>query len=492
MAWPLALAAAGATAVAHCGLQEVDAVIAIEAGELVEAATPGLVVDGGSMVDTGNSSPTFDSGSPFPLSNFANSDPWALVKNHDVITVIRPNVLVLNFCNNVESREAEQKAKAWMDTIRQSSAYHGYRGGGAEFLDYQLVEPIMDLTDPPADAGADSGTKPGGSPGGGPGHGGFPRGGSPGCESSTKLPINQGTFDVNALFTRSDLYSQLDPNSPPPTLCGLFERGVINELWIMAAPTASRPPLLWESKRMYNETFKQTGGFTTQTGETASPTNLGCGVTVRIAYLDPTSEGACTLVGLSVGLENMHFAIPYLKTNASHFFNQDLGIHYKGMVIPGWEELVDLGNTQGPSLGPNRSWCTQQSTACITYPSNNSARVTFPPPDTSTWTLDPLDQGCGTAHFPPNARFKWDWGTNNAYVLNSCEHYLMQDGVGGSDFTTLYNSSNQFVAQYTQQPQVGSKCGGGWQVYLRQSMPGYGAFAADGSPIKNWWPFLFY
>jgi hypothetical protein len=35
---------------------------------------------------------------------------------------------------------------------------------------------------------------------------------------------------------------------------------------------------------------------------------------------------------------------------------------------------------------------------------------------------------------------------------------------------------------------------GGWQTYLRQSMPGYDnpAFAEDGTPMKNWWPFLFY
>jgi hypothetical protein len=37
-------------------------------------------------------------------------------------------------------------------------------------------------------------------------------------------------------------------------------------------------------------------------------------------------------------------------------------------------------------------------------------------------------------------------------------------------------------------------CDGGWQTYMRQSMPGYAnqAFAADGTPMKNWWPFLFY
>ena len=37
-------------------------------------------------------------------------------------------------------------------------------------------------------------------------------------------------------------------------------------------------------------------------------------------------------------------------------------------------------------------------------------------------------------------------------------------------------------------------CGGGWQIYWRQSIPGLGTRAknADGSTMKNWWPLLFY
>jgi len=31
-------------------------------------------------------------------------------------------------------------------------------------------------------------------------------------------------------------------------------------------------------------------------------------------------------------------------------------------------------------------------------------------------------------------------------------------------------------------------CGGGWQIYWRQSMPGPG----NAAHLKNWWPFLFY
>jgi hypothetical protein len=39
-----------------------------------------------------------------------------------------------------------------------------------------------------------------------------------------------------------------------------------------------------------------------------------------------------------------------------------------------------------------------------------------------------------------------------------------------------------------------SACPAGWQIYWRQSMPGYQnqARAIDGTPMKNWWPILFY
>jgi hypothetical protein len=492
VALPLGLSLVVATALVHCGTRVYDAVGFSEGGQLDEAAMAGLMLDGGAMVDTGTMSPPFDSGMPNPLGDFTNSSS-DLVTGHDTITELRPNVLLLNFCNGLDQKEAEQRAKTRIENIRESSRYHGFNTGSPVFLDYQLVQPVMDLTDPPTDAGADAskiGSRDGGVGGGFPGHGGFGRGNPSKCESSSRLPVDQsGSFDMKALFARTDFYDQLDPNNSH-YLCQLFESGIINELWILSGDTQSRPPLLWESRRMYDDRLNKTGQFTTQTGETSFPSNLACNVTVRVAYEDPNG-GACDLVGLSIGMENLHFAIPYLATNAKHFFNLDLPIRDKGMAIDSWDDLVALGNNGGPGLIPGRAWCTSPQTACISYPSNNAARVTFPPPDTTTFALDPLNQGCGTAHFPPNARFKWDW-SNNQSVLSTCEHYLMQDGIGGSDIMTPYSNSDQSVAQYTQQAAVGNGCGGGWQIYLRQNMPGYGARAADGSLIKNWWPFLFY
>jgi hypothetical protein len=39
-----------------------------------------------------------------------------------------------------------------------------------------------------------------------------------------------------------------------------------------------------------------------------------------------------------------------------------------------------------------------------------------------------------------------------------------------------------------------SRCPAGWQIYWRQSMPGYQNMAkgTTGAQIPNWWPILFY
>ena len=66
----------------------------------------------------------------------------------------------------------------------------------------------------------------------------------------------------------------------------------------------------------------------------------------------------------------------------------------------------------------------------------------------------------------------------------------MQDGSGRLDIPDIYtNDKAARIAAPTQ-----FNCGGGWQIYLRQSMPGLGnhAFDKDGKQMKNWWPFLFY
>ena len=439
---PLALVAA----TAHCGSRVVDA------------------VDLGQTPDAG----------PFLIwptsSHGANSDPW-LVAHHDSLVEMQPRVLVLDFYDHLDAEQAEAQVRAKIAAIAVSSRYHGYADPSAfAFLSYSLVK-IVDLTDHPPPPNAP-------------------------FESSALLPTDAtGAFDASALFSASFAanYGYPDPDRPSGslTLCQLFERGVINELWLMTGDesTPRRPPLMAESKQVYDAQNKPVPGTFADTGYQPFPA-LHCKVTARIAYVSPVRGVDCDLVPRSAGLENTASAtppvIPYLRDNARDFFNDDFTAR-DGTPFDGWAELV---------AGGSNGWCTSQATACIAYPSEGVVPAVVPAasgtfPGGSTWSMSPFVQGCGTTHFPPNARFEWDYG-NTQPVRSRCEHYDLRDG-SGSDALSDYSSNMASIAALTQQ--FGDDgCGGGWQVYYRQSMPGLGnrAVAADGSPMKNWWPFLFY
>ena len=79
--------------------------------------------------------------------------------------------------------------------------------------------------------------------------------------------------------------------------------------------------------------------------------------------------------------------------------------------------------------------------------------------------------------------------TNTTPVDSRCEHFGLRDAADGGDTYQPYSATK--VATLEQQF---PDCGGGWQIYWRQSLPGLGNHAknADGTPMKNWWPLLFY
>ena len=66
----------------------------------------------------------------------------------------------------------------------------------------------------------------------------------------------------------------------------------------------------------------------------------------------------------------------------------------------------------------------------------------------------------------------------------------MRDGDGGQDMLDRYsfNKVSAYEATY------GRDCGTAWQLYWRQSLPGFGNTARDAEnrSMKNFWPFLFY
>ena len=104
------------------------------------------------------------------------------------------------------------------------------------------------------------------------------------------------------------------------------------------------------------------------------------------------------------------------------------------------------------------------------------------------FTVADWGAGCGSVHFPPNAVSQYDYYSETP-AHATCEHYGLGDGPDGGDLQTRYARSNAVGYE----PDHGD-CGGGWMVYMGQSMPGLDNDAIDvaGAPMMNWWPFLFY
>jgi hypothetical protein len=384
-----------------------------------------------------------------------NSDPW-LVTHNQVITSMKPNVLVLNFDNGQSHSETLAYANQIAAALAAGSIYHGYSDSSAPtFLTYNVTK-VVDLTD-----SSTSGTV------------------------SANTPVTTtGAFDPTALFNDPrfpPFYGYSDSNGGYLGLCDLFEKGYVNEVWIQDGgdeQTTPRAPLYAERKQMYDQNgnaisggFQQcTGGFSG--GETVFCLNVPCNVTVRLAHLDPSPAGGpgCDVQVRGWGIEGMWTALPTSLADANAFLNQDFNTRF-GVDFAGWPEICITGT-------------------CVAYPNPNRA-INGPDETSDTFDISPFTQGCGSSLFPPNATKRSE--LQSTITVNSrCEHFGLLDGTNGMDTYLPY--SNSVVSAYDQMYTGNSQCPAGWQIYWRQSMPGYQnqAKATDKTPMKNWWPMLFY
>ncbi len=380
----------------------------------------------------------------------ANSDPW-IVGHRTVLTEMRPRVLVLNFLNGTSSADSMQAATRQAAALAEGSRYHGYADATAPaFLRYQIAA-VVDLTDrtPPV---------------------GWPH------PSSTLLPTApSGEFDVLALFSAQfgELYGFTDPAEPSRalSLCELFERGTINEVWIQdGEPELRRAPLNLERKQNYDATETAIPGSFAPClgGNGGCLEQIICGVTVRLSHLDAARGPGCDLQVRGWGIERMWDALPSLRVDALAFLNRDFDRRFS-VRFDGWPAI-----------------CDQTGARCVTYPTPTSATGTYA--DGTTWSIGSFTQGCGSTLFPPNASARWDL-TSSTAVDSRCEHFGLRDGGGDGDAYEPYTAAKVAAAE-----QAFPDCGGGWQIYWRQNMPGLNNRAknSDGTAMKNWWPLLFY
>ena len=223
---------------------------------------------------------------------------------------MRPRVLVLNFQNGRSVDDARATAARQVAAVAEGSRYHGYSDPAAPpFIRYEIAK-VVNITDT---------TPPSGWPN----------------PSSTRLPTAPtGEFDVLALFssTFAALYGFPDPNTPTRalSLCELFERGIINEVWIQDGEAGvRRAPLSLERKQSYDATETAVpGSFAPNAGGRDPLDDIICGVTVRFAHLDAVRGPGCDLEVRGWEIEAMWAALPSLRADALAFLNRDFDTRF--------------------------------------------------------------------------------------------------------------------------------------------------------------------
>jgi hypothetical protein len=355
----------------------------------------------------------------------ANSDPW-LIANHDRIRLMQPRVLAINFVHGLAEPAAREKLDTLCAVLRESSRRQGYRDPQAPvFLDYRIVE-IVDLTEPRGTRDRNSAR--------------FPR------------AADGVGFDYGALY-EMPLHDGL-------RLDELVERGLVNEVWLLADHTAYSAP--WETvevKCAYDEDFRPRGveRYAGNSGEHRAP---WIGRSLRILFVNFDRGVGCAMESLGHSLERMATcgALPYYERYFREFAMLDLdrrfGLPFESLYLKG----------QHP--------------------------VAYPTPTTMEYRvglrrrrLEGYVVSGGNVHFMPNGRADYDLD-NQAPVLSTIESWR-QPRSEALPWTPAVLERYRDLAP---------DCMGRWVVYWRQNMPGLDTTALDddGRPMKNWWPFLFY
>lgn len=350
----------------------------------------------------------------------ANSDPW-LVANHDRIRRLEPRVLAVNYVNGLGEEQARAKLGGLIRALRESSRW---RGQGPPFLEYRLVG-IVDRSEPPGDRD----------------------------RNSARFPRAAGGvhFDYAALY-EDELHDGL-------RLDELAERGLVNEVWLLADHTEHSAP--WETvevKQAYDEAFRAVDRFEPYAGNSGGHSAPWIGRSLRILFVNFARGVGCAMESLGHSLERMATcgAIPYYERYFREYAMLDLDRRYG---LP-FESLY------------------QRSP--VDYPTPSTLRY---PAGWRRKRLDGYVVAGGNVHFMPNGRVDYDLDAT-APVLSTIETWR-QPGSAPRPWTPAVLAPSRELAP---------DCMGRWVVYWRQHMPGLDntALDDDGRPMKNWWPFLFY
>ncbi|MCL2448804.1 MAG: hypothetical protein FWD17_07655 [Polyangiaceae bacterium] len=452
-------------AAAGCAPHPVDAVILGTELDAGDGGVDNAGAEGGTSADA--SPPTLIW--PNAVSH-TNSDAW-IAAHHDQIAQMQPQVLVLDFANRFQPEMGSVVQAGYdiqqtlgpivqqhIDAFAVASRYQGYKNANAPaFLQYQIKK-VVDLRD------------------------------STSAVNSGQLPVTNGSVDYAQLATQTfgDLIGIEDPDNAGTnlTLCGLFEKGIIHEVWAVTADPllATDPPTVRfaqvaETKQVYDATNVAVAGQLACTSSPCIAQALPCSVTTRIYDFNPGRGAGCQLFvnGLVWQQYLRAGVLPAFAKAGRTFFDFDFDTRF---------------NAPFPSFYSVCPAPTPDGGACITWPSET--RAVSGPAASIAFDFSPMSAGCGNVVFPPNATGE-SVQEGDITVLTSCENYGLRNAASGADVTTPY--SNAIAASdYMGVAGVATDCGGAQPTYILASMPGLGtsATAADGTPMKNWWVYLFY
>jgi hypothetical protein len=250
----------------------------------------------------------------------------------------------------------------------------------------------------------------------------------------------------------------------------LVERGLVHEVWIITNGDESRIKAFEcvELKPRYGERFQRVDNEYVQAGNGGDPDQKWTGRSLRLGFINSTRGPGCFLESLSHAIEGTANAdaIPYFTKYFREFSGHDLNRRFKDFP---WESFYPLwGEDKG-----------------IDYPDPQTAVVRS---DGQRYTLTHYVAFGGNVHFTPNGRRHYDLDNTNS-VLSTIEDWRIGSGPGGEDLAKPW--TNEAFAKYRP---LAPDCMGPWLIYWRQNFPGLDNKQkdAEGKPMKNWWPFLFY
>jgi hypothetical protein len=385
-------------------------------------------------------------------TSWANSDSW-LAMNHQKIRLMKPRVLLINFSNDHSAQHLLGLADKIVAALAESSRYHGYAHPNAPaFLEYEIVQ-FVDLRD---------GTESNGN--------------------SLKLPVKdpeaRSGFNVDYSVFFSEPFAKLlnirDPldSTRCLTLPQLLDMGWVHEVWFFESGSDksrvhSGAFEVVELKPKYDEKFQKVGNGFVQAGNGGDEEQKWTGRSCRIGCINASRGVGCFLESLAHGMEGTASSgsIPYFSRYFREYAGYDLRTRYELPFDSFYSLDYRLGDLQFPT----------SSTLQVVYEGKTIVRNGY------------IAAG-GNAHFPPNGRKHYDLDNSDA-VLSTIEDWRIGSGADGADLAQPFTS-----AKFERYRDLAPDCMGSWLVYWRQNMPGLDNRQRDaqGQPMKNWLPFLFY